>query len=151
MIGLRCHSMTGMTMPITERLFAKRQITEDGCWLFTGYCDPKWGYAMMSVAGKKRLVHRIAYEEFVGPIPAGLTIDRLCRRPSCFNPEHLEPVTQGENNERGRIYDRLRDRTACPKGHPYSHTITSGGYRERRCRECHRDAQRRYLARRADS
>lgn len=46
-------------------------------------------------------VHRIAHELFVGPIPAGLDIDHLCRVRDCANPAHLEPVTRQENLRRG--------------------------------------------------
>jgi hypothetical protein len=87
----------------------------------------------------------------VGPIPDGLTIDHLCRTPACVNPEHMEPVTMAENIRRGTQADFQRRKTTCPQGHPYSHSIVSGSYVGRRCRECHRDAQRRYLARRAAS
>lgn len=41
------------------------------------------------------------YEQKVGPIPEGLVIDHLCRRPRCINPAHLEAVTNEENVRRG--------------------------------------------------
>jgi hypothetical protein len=46
------------------------------------------------------LAHRWAYEHFIGPIPAGLEIDHLCRVRHCVNPAHLEPVTKSENRRR---------------------------------------------------
>jgi len=36
----------------------------------------------------------------VGPIPDGLHLDHLCANPPCVRPDHLEPVTQAENNRR---------------------------------------------------
>jgi hypothetical protein len=47
-----------------------------------------------------KLAHRVSYEAAYGPIPAGLHIDHLCRVRKCVRPEHLEAVTQGENNLR---------------------------------------------------
>jgi hypothetical protein len=47
--------------------------------------------------------HRFAYELLVGPIPAGLVLDHLCRNRLCVNPNHLEPVTNSENPRRGRV------------------------------------------------
>jgi len=78
------------------------------CWKWSGARMP-CGYGRFQVdtvkaGGRKRpsgvLAHRYAYELFVGPIPAGLTIDHLCRNTSCVNPEHLEPVTLSENTRR---------------------------------------------------
>lgn len=46
------------------------------------------------------IAHRWAYESIYGPIPEGLEIDHLCENPTCVNPEHLEPVTRGENMAR---------------------------------------------------
>jgi hypothetical protein len=51
--------------------------------------------------GRSQLAHRVYYEDAHGPIPDGLTLDHLCRVPACVNPDHLEPVTQAENNRRG--------------------------------------------------
>lgn len=72
------------------------------CWLWTGRPNPK-GYGFISLGGRrgpKAYVHRLAYELLVGPIPAGLHIDHLCRVPACLRPTHLEPVTPAENNAR---------------------------------------------------
>lgn len=68
-----------------------------GCWLWTGSQDGK-GYGK---TGRGR-IHRIVYEELVGPIPDGLQLDHLCRVRNCVNPAHLEPVTGRENVRRGR-------------------------------------------------
>ena len=58
------------------------------------------GYGQVGVGGKMVMVHRLVYEQLVGPIPEGLHIDHLCYNPACVNIEHLEPVTQAENNRR---------------------------------------------------
>jgi hypothetical protein len=88
----------------------------DECWPWTGYVAPH-GYGLYGgqVAGRSRLVHRIAYQFLVGPIPDGLVLDHLChtRDPQCadtnrcphrrcVNPAHADPCTRGENVARGR-------------------------------------------------
>jgi hypothetical protein len=84
--------------------------------------------------------HRYAYEERHGAIPPGMTLDHLCRNPSCVNPDHLEAVTHRTNVLRGNAPPAIcARRTHCPQGHPYTEANTaylkSGA---RRCRECHR-------------
>lgn len=59
------------------------------------------GYGVRRVAGRMFLAHRYAYEQEIGPIPAGLVLDHLCCVPSCVNSAHLEAVTQAENCRRG--------------------------------------------------
>ncbi|MCA1569337.1 MAG: HNH endonuclease [Chloroflexi bacterium] len=96
--------------------------------------------------GPVRRVHRLAWETIVGPIPADMTLDHLCRNKSCWNPAHLEIVTAVENWRRGpnNIALQRKRRTHCPSGHPYDDVNTYINPRgERRCRECNRDQCRR--------
>lgn len=88
---------------ILDRFWAKVEKRDDGCWFWTGSKLPA-GYGHFA----KGLAHRWSYEQFVGPIPEGLTIDHLCVNPSCVNPEHMEPVTASENSRRAvaRRYHR---------------------------------------------
>ena len=93
-------------------------VTESGCWLWTA-STWRGGYGQFRV-GKHRNVqaHRFSYELFKGPIPKGLVLDHLCRVPLCVNPDHLEPVTIGENVMRGEtVAARMLARTHCLKGH----------------------------------
>ena len=120
---------------LLERLFAKARIDAvSGCWVWTGGLNGK-GYGLVWSAGKTLLVHRVAYEELVGPIPEGLTLDHLCRNRPCFNVDHLEPVTHRENVRRG-IKGVLT--THCPQGHPYDEPNTRWSRGKRHCRACHR-------------
>lgn len=96
--------------------------------------------------GKKRqLAHRAIYETLVGPIPAGLTLDHLCRNRWCVNPQHLEPVTARENVLRGEGLSARRARqTNCKRGHALTVDNVYAGRRERRCRICHAARQLAY-------
>lgn len=78
---------------------ARVRVTSSGCWEWPGNQRGGYGRIETKVAGKRRrpAAHRVFYEEFVGPIPDGLSIDHLCRNRACVNPDHLEPVSMREN------------------------------------------------------
>lgn len=110
------------------------------CWIWSGAKIPD-GYGQVRHQGKPAAVHRVAYSLLVGPIPEGLTLDHLCRRRDCFNPDHLEPVTAIENTRRGdhKTSHRNRVKTHCKRGHPLAGdnlVCTSQG--KRQCRMCNR-------------
>lgn len=44
--------------------------------------------------------HRYVWEETVGDIPEGMTLDHVCKRRDCVQLAHLELVTQSENSKR---------------------------------------------------
>ena len=133
--------MFGNSMPITEC----------GCWAWMGVIT-KEGYGRLAIMGKNKLAHRVSYELVCGPIPEELELDHLCRVRSCINPRHLEPVTRKVNAQRGisgrMLAARHRAITHCPAGHAYAGynvRINLAGARE--CRACHREHQRKYVAR----
>ena len=121
------------------------------CWLWTGLID-RYGYGRRHTGGEI-LAHRIAYRLVVGPIPAGLQLDHLCRNRRCVNPAHLEPVTGRENLRRSPLMPGIARaaRTTCRNGHPYddANTRVSVGPNGtgRVCRTCNREAVARYKAR----
>lgn len=128
-----------------EQRFWTRVSKASGCWQWTGFLNHD-GYGRAWMHGKHVMAHRFTYEALVGPIPAGLVIDHLCRNRSCVNPAHLEPVTLGTNLHRGdTITSRNAAKTHCPQGHPYSpeNTYTHRVRGDRHCRTCirHRKAE----------
>jgi len=107
--------------PVGTRLFHKFEVDSRGCWLWTGFIN-RYGYGVLTALPRKpgraraRAAHRVSYEWFVGPIPAGLTIDHLCRVRRCINPDHLEPVTNAENLRRGRVSRSITADAKAPAG-----------------------------------
>lgn len=90
-------------MTLRERIeFRRILIPFSECWYWDGHHD-KDGYASICVDKRTRHVHRVAYEEYIGPIPDGLQLDHLCRNRGCINPRHVEPVTGYENQHRSPI------------------------------------------------
>ena len=84
---------------LAERLLAKRNVTESGCWDFTGHINNR-GYGLISKGSKSKgimLTHRASYESFIGPIPEGKIVLHKCDNTKCFNPDHLSVGTQQDN------------------------------------------------------
>lgn len=137
-----------------ERFWAKVNKTDD-CWLWTAAAQH--GYGKFKADGRPVRVHRWAYKMFVGPIPAGLTIDHTCHTRDvatcvggddclhrrCVNPSHLEAVTQKVNVNRGAVV--MSRRTHCRRKHEYTPEntiVTATGARQ--CRTCTRAYHRNY-------
>jgi len=129
--------------PLADRFWPKvARRGSDECWPWlastngVGYGQIARGRAGTGMIG----AHRVAYELLVGPIPAGLHLDHLCRNTLCVNPAHLEAVSARTNIRRGVAPSIARSRAdACPHGHPFTPEnthITPRGYRQ--CRECGR-------------
>ena len=132
-----------MPSSVLDRLFAKTSYDlNTDCWLWQGEITNN-GYGRLAVKrpdGKYRsqYAHRLMYEAMVGPIPAGLTLDHLCRVRNCINPAHLEPVSLKENILRGdTIAARNKAKTHCKHGHAFDAEntyVTKEG--KRQCRAC---------------
>lgn len=124
------------------------------CWLRNPTAKSTTGYDVFGVAGKTIGSHRVAYELWVGPIPAGMEIDHVChpgdgscppekcRHRRCVNPSHLEVVTPDENKRRSWCASaRNGAKTHCVRGHeftPENTRIKMGrwGNEVRGCRKC---------------
>lgn len=133
-------------LKLTEVMNNSYDITENNCWEWKKSRD-KAGYGKVSIKHAKSGVHlqtsahRVYYQLLNGFIDRSLVIDHLCENPPCINPDHLEAITQRENNARGTglTANNLR-KTKCDNGHDYTKENT--GIHEktgwRYCRICSR-------------
>jgi hypothetical protein len=96
---VRGHNRNVGGAALAERFWEKVSKTST-CWYWTGSLDST-GYGRIQLTSRRRvMVHRLAYELLVGPVPSDLTIDHLCMERSCVNPAHMEIVTRAENTAR---------------------------------------------------
>lgn len=94
----------------------------EGCWKWNGPISVYgYGRLMESIGNRKTkqlMAHRFAYEQVIGKIEEGMTIDHVCRNKSCVNPAHMEVVTRGENSIRSHSKNMMAMReNCCTKGH----------------------------------
>jgi hypothetical protein len=111
-------------------LMKGRVVTESGCWISPRKPD-RYGYVMVgngkNITGERRQ-HRRAWVLLRGPIPKDLVPDHTCRNRACFNPDHIEWVTNQVNVLRGNSAQMNKDRHAqiratrdtCAGGHPWN-------------------------------
>ena len=102
-----------------EQRFLSKVNKTDGCWLWTASKDEK-RYGHFGIGQRVCKAHRVAYELWNGPIPAGVLVRHKCDEPSCVNPEHLELGTNQDNVDDRQT--RGRGRWATGKQHgTYTH------------------------------
>lgn len=119
------------------------------CWLWTGSLSGRYG--AFTAGNKSFSAHKWLWEQTNGSVPTGLELTHLCPFTHCVNPDHMEATSHGEVVRRGRLSEMTRARhaatTHCPQGHPYDEENTAwrekNGYRQRDCRACQREANRR--------
>jgi len=119
-----------------ERFWSKVK-KSNNCWEWIS-AKTEAGYGEFYYKGKPVYAHRLSYELLIGEIPDGLHIDHLCRNRGCVNPEHLEPVKQGENLRRGEHVNQNKFKTHCVHGHEFNEKNTMIRRRPNRkpSREC---------------
>lgn len=97
----------------------------DECWVWQGHLD-KDGYGQIRGNGGRgapllrahRAMYALVRKE---AIPAGLTIDHLCRNKACVNPDHLEVVDHRTNILRSTGPAAVNAvKTHCIHGHEFT-------------------------------
>lgn len=127
----------------------------DECWNWRGWTVKGYGYFDKRIDGVKVRVaaHQVACELRNGPAPAGKRCTcHTCHNPTCVNPNHLYWGDQKDNardrDEAGRQVPGGRTGcTECINGHDYTPENTYWEPRGRACKECRREAVRRFRAR----
>lgn len=119
---------------------------ETQCVVWMGARRGRYGVARRN--GRPVSVHRLAYRELVGPIPAKCSIHHLCRNKLCVNEDHMVLVTDSEHakihiHEPGATWHNCR-KTHCKRGHAYdeANTYWRPDGKGRDCRTCHGMRQR---------
>ena len=90
-----------------EKKFAIRSSgrNEKGCWIWSGKKDLD-GYGNIRDGLKMKRAHRVAWELYRGPIPAGAHVLHKCNNPSCVNPAHLSIGDHKENMQDRKVNGR---------------------------------------------
>lgn len=112
------------------------------------------GYGEVSINGKMRMAHRVAYELLYGPLPAGYELHHLCENKACVNVDHLVAVTRALHEwiTWALHYCQVSpapEQRHCPAGHVLDRAnvyVRSRGGSE--CVTCNHQRGARYRARR---
>lgn len=121
---------------IKEILFENRKIDSiTGCWLWTG--SAQRGYGQVHINGKNFRVHRLSYEEFIGPLTQLCLHKTTCPNKRCFNPEHLYEGDDFQNmQDMATINHPKLSKTHCRNGHEYTPENTYRCGMKKDCKIC---------------
>lgn len=149
------HNARVITRQPEDRFWAKvNRGAPDACWEWLGVRGQR-GHGRFYLNPRQPTIpaHRAALI-FTGiEVPQGATVCHHCDNPPCVNPAHLFVGTQLDNvrdmiaKGRSRAGEHQRQRTRCPKLHPYNEAntlIRPDGARA--CRACAREATRKRRA-----
>lgn len=135
---------------VAERAYSCYTVSSDGCLIST-YSVASHGYSQIGwcANGKRTMTtaHRAAWVHANGQIPAGMTVDHICKTRRCVHVDHLRLLTNFENARRtsGRDWPIGE----CANGHPNSELVVWAG--RIRCRLCTAGRQRNWRQRNRDT
>jgi hypothetical protein len=99
--------MAGRRQRIIRKILRRVRVCPDtGCHEWTGPLSGDGrggGYGRFFLDGQTCAVHIAIYVCFHGYIPGKLQVDHTCNNRRCCNPDHLELVTQTENQRRKKL------------------------------------------------
>lgn len=138
---------------IQQRILCRIQVNSRGCWVWQGALASGYGRmgAGMENEAKIEGVHRLAYREWRGDVPARMQLDHeKCDNPPCCNPWHLEPKTSWKNLQRSKTNPfAVKARAgSCIRGHEFTpeNTYIHPQRGTRHCKQCGREANARIQA-----
>lgn len=94
---------------LPEYIRDRIRVLPNDCWDWTGRVDEA-GYGEFDYQGKSLRAHRVVWVFTGGYLDNRKTLDHLCCRISCVNPNHLQQVTQSVNTK--RMQKRLKQQRA---------------------------------------
>lgn len=109
----------------------------EACWPWPGAKDTGGHGQVRDETGRLVMVHRVVYENQVGPVPGAILHHRETCPKSCANPGHLSPMTKADHS---RLH---ATRETCAKGHPFDGRTK----KQRTCSICRRASWRRWKSR----
>lgn len=84
---------------VSEKLYGRIVLSKvTGCWV-SSHRRNHQGYVPYGGNGG-HLLHRVLYESVVRGFEPDEQADHHCRQRACFNPQHIEAVTPGQNTQR---------------------------------------------------
>lgn len=136
---------------VMERFVSKIQKDSEGCWIWQGTIDRRFGYGFFYYDNRQVLAHRFSYQACNLESIEGKHVHHLCENPPCVNPSHLKALSPSEHvavTPRNKSH-RFFVRGACANGHAFNAENTviirdsAGRVKSRQCRVCGREGKRR--------